>query len=147
MNETERRGSFVRILKSAKTTQKEKQDLLNFEQMSERLIWYEDVEYIRKSLKQKNFVDYFIIDEPKSANREGFELYIKESSITKLLDEQLPGFFVQINRSEVINMMFIIGRSELHIFTKNRMIKFGKTFKKEANSRINLFFDSSRAVM
>lgn len=137
MNETERRGSFV-IIRS-KTTQKEAEDLPKSEQMSEQLILYKNVVYIRKGHAEKNLVDFILYDSKDTKNNKVVYL-VKEITLKKLIEKQLPTYFVQVNRSEVVNMLYITGKSRNYIYTEKRHFRLGKTFKSQALGKINYFF-------
>lgn len=108
---------------------------------SERLIMYEDVECVCTSInKGKNYVEYIQTNDKfkssMSANR---------ATLGEVI-ETLPSYFVKINRSEIINVFHIIGRSKnrLHLFTKNNTYVISRNLIKKVNEVINQYFHSNK---
>jgi hypothetical protein len=111
----------------------------NREKMEERLVLYRDVEYIRTSVKKKNFVD-FIVCRADGHKRDTLEYLSKRVGIGTLI-KQLPMEFIQINQSEIINANYIVGRSKSYLFTENKVLKISKSFKNRVDCQLQSLYD------
>lgn len=110
--------------------------------MVEVLIFYKDIEYIRTSIKRgRNYVDYVVREDKKSLTKKGEQNYLsRRVQLYKLID-LLPDYFIQVNRSEIINVFHITGRSGKYLFTEQKEFKITKTFEEKVNVMLLSFFN------
>jgi hypothetical protein len=137
----EKRGIFLK--RNCHVDSQKEFSLQNRKKMMERLVLYKNVEYIRTSIKKENYAE-FIISQAGShmKKEESLEYLSKRASLGRLMKE-LPSYFIQINQSQIINALHITGRSQSFLFTNNRVLEITKPFKKEANIKLNTFYDIS----
>jgi len=135
-----KKGGFVIRNGHSKNKQKGQYSSPDSTQMSEVLLFYENVEYIRTSVKRgKNYVDYIV-----RSQEENRRCFYSQRIHIYILYEMLPEYFIRVNRSEIINAFCITGRSGTYLFIGNKEFKIGATYKKEVNEKLNLYFHPSR---
>ncbi len=116
-------------------------------EMNQVLIYYENVEFIRSSIKrEKNYVDYILKDsnkcECRKKNPESQCNLSRRISVNKLI-EMLPDYFIQVNQSEIVNVFHIVGRSGKYLFTEKKEFKITDNYKKLADCKLLTFFHQS----
>lgn len=153
MEYTKKRGGFLilnghvkkQIKKEKQQIQEEKSSLKSII-MSERFVFYKDVEYIRTSLKNANRVEFIVNKNSEVKEKEVLESLSRGGSLINILNI-LPDYFVQINQSEAINIYHIKGRSKHFIFMRNTMLKIARLYKKDVELKLKSFIDSSKSIV
>jgi len=110
--------------------------------MVEVLIFYKNIEFIRTSVKRgRNYVDYVVKEDKNSSTKKAEQNYLsRRVQLYKLIDV-LPDYFIQVNRSEIINIFHITGRSGKYLFTEQKEFKITKTFEEKVNEMLLSFFN------
>ena len=110
--------------------------------MVEVLILYKNIEFIRTSVKRgRNYVDYVVREDKNSSTKKAEQNYLSRRVQLYILIDVLPDYFIQVNRSEIINIFHITGRSGKYLFTEQKEFKITKTFGEKVNKMLLSFFN------
>lgn len=132
-----KKGEFVTRDRKIVEKRKDSYSSPNRNDISEVLVWYNDVESVMTSVeKGKNYIDFVVVDK----NDNGIVKSLTKPSTLKRMNQKLPNYFVKINRSQIINVNHIIARTGCYLFTKLNTYKISRGNRKVVNAELSLFF-------